>query len=169
MKFCPECGNPVQVKHIDGADRFICSNNQCNYVHWNNPVPVVAALVKLNSKYIIARNAQWPKGIFSLITGYLEAGEDVESAVLREVNEELGLEGVIVQYLGHYTFREKNQIILAFEVAATGEIQTNHELAEIKQLSVEELLNYDFQPLYITEQIINAWSKAKPAIIDNQS
>jgi NADH pyrophosphatase NudC (nudix superfamily) len=158
MKFCPECGNNLISKHRDGARRFVCGNSNCSYIHWNNPIPVVAALVKLNDKYIIARNAQWPGEIYSLITGYLEYGENVEEAALREVNEELGLEGKIERFLGHYTFSKKNQLIIAFEVHATGSIQTSDEIAAIKALSEAELKEYDFRPLYITEQIITKWS-----------
>jgi len=159
MKFCPECGSKLSSKVIDGASRVICENSDCGFVHWNNPTPVVAALVKFNDKYIIAQNALWPKGVFSGITGYLEQGETPEHAVVREVKEELNLEGKIHRFLGHFDFKEKNQLIIAYEIHATGQLQINHELAEIKQLSAKELLEYDFHPLYITEGIIKVWGK----------
>jgi NADH pyrophosphatase NudC (nudix superfamily) len=158
MKFCPECGSRVVKKQIDGASRFICSSADCNYIAWNNPVPVVAALVKLNDNYILARNSQWPRGLFSLITGYLESGENVEEAVLREVKEELGLEGRLVGFIGHTTFRRKNQLLIAFEVEASGSIQKNHEIAETIELSAQELKSYNFSQLAITEQIIKNWA-----------
>jgi len=155
MNFCPECG--AKIQKTEKSPRFECGEKNCSYVHWNNPLPVVAALVKHNEKYLIARNAQWPKRIFSLITGYLEAGEDTEKAILREVKEELNLNGKVSNYLGHYTFFEQNQIIIAFEVEATGVLKTNHELAETKYLTSTELAQYDFQPLYITEKVIQQW------------
>ena len=157
MKFCPECGTKISKDIIESSNRFECSN--CNYVHWNNPIPVIAALVKHNGKYLIARNVQWPKNIFSLITGYLEAKEEIEDAILREVKEELNLTGIITNYLGHHSFFEQNQIIIAFEVEATGNLKTNHELADTKYLTSEELAKYNFHPLYITEKIIKKWSK----------
>ncbi len=159
MKFCPECGNKLYTKVIDGASRQVCENSDCSFVYWNNPIPVVAALVQYKDKYILARNTAWPKGVFSGITGYLEQGESPEQAVVREVKEELNLEGKVTRFLGHFNFKEKNQLIIAFEVHATGELHTNHELAEIKHLTSDELLKYDFRPLYITQGIIKAWSK----------
>ncbi|MDH5180341.1 MAG: NUDIX domain-containing protein [Gammaproteobacteria bacterium] len=159
MNFCPECGSKVEAKQIDHALRFVCINNECAGIYWNNPTPVVAALVKSGGDYILARNKSWPKGIFSLITGYLEAGEEAEAAVLREVSEELGLTGEVVHYLGHHMFKEKNQLILAFEVHATGTIVPGEELAEIKQVSVGELAAYNFKPLYITEAVIAQWRR----------
>jgi len=159
MKFCPNCANPLIKKYIDGSSKLACSNEACSFVYWNNPVPVVAALVEYNQTYIIARNVLWPKKIFSVITGYLEQNETPEDAVLREVSEELGLSGNIRRHIGNYTFREKNQVILCYEVEATGTITTNHELAEIRLLTPAELLEYDFSPLYITQNIIHDWAK----------
>lgn len=159
MKFCLKCGSELNAKDIDGHERYVCSNEGCGFIYWNNPIPVVAALVAHNDKYIVARNTLWPKGIFSVITGYLETNETPEEAVTREVFEELGLAGKIKRHVGNYAFKEKNQVILCYEVEASGTIETNHELAEIKRLSPEELAGYDFSPLYITEEIIDDWVK----------
>ncbi|MEJ2612904.1 MAG: NUDIX domain-containing protein [Candidatus Thiodiazotropha sp.] len=158
MRFCTKCGSDLLVKTIDGASRLVCTNADCDYTVWNNPVPVVAALVKLNDNYILARNTQWPHGVYSLITGYLESNENVEDAVLREVEEELGLKGRVEKFLGHYTFQKKNQLIIAFEIHATGIVCTNDEIAETIQLSAEELTSYDFRKLKITEQVIKSWA-----------
>lgn len=158
MKYCSNCGNELTTEHIDGSLRYVCSSDTCGLIFWNNPTPVVAALVMLNNKYIIARNSSWPKSIFSIITGYLEEGENPEDAVIREVSEELGLNGNIRRFIGNYAFKEKNQVILCYEVEAFGNISTNHELAEIKELSASELAEYDFSPLYITERIKHDWS-----------
>ena len=77
--------------------------------------------------------------------------------MVREVAEELGLEGKIKRFIGHYSFFEKNQLILCYEIEAAGALKLNHELLEMKQLSPEELSDYDFRPLYITEKIIEDW------------
>jgi NADH pyrophosphatase NudC (nudix superfamily) len=52
-----------------------CPDDTCGYAHWNNPLPVVAAIVELDGKILLARNAAWPEGMFALITGFLENGE----------------------------------------------------------------------------------------------
>ncbi|VAW96267.1 hypothetical protein MNBD_GAMMA22-1272 [hydrothermal vent metagenome] len=158
MKYCPECKADIEIKSIDGEPRKVCSNTNCEFVFWNNPVPVVAALVELNGEYVIARNASWPEGVFSVIAGYLEAGETPEQAVIRELEEELGLSGNIQRYIGSYSFFEKNQLIIAYEVQAAGHIEINYELAQVKLLSDIELANYDFSPLEITAKIVSDWS-----------
>ena len=131
-----------------------CSSTQCNFVLWENPTPVVAALVQLDQHFILARNANWPPGQFSILTGYLEKHEAPESAVLREVKEELGLDAEIKQFIGHYPFVAKNQLIIAYWVDGHGPITLDDELAEYKRLGHEVLSRYDFGPFLLTRQII---------------
>ena len=126
-------------------------------MHWDNPVPVVAALIEFQGKIVLARNSQWPEGVFSLITGYLERNETPEEAVVREVKEELGLDSKVQELLGCYSFIEKNQIILAHWVVATGELETGDEVAEIKILSRNELELWQFGCLALTSTIAKQW------------
>jgi len=79
---CPECGIKINKQVLKESKHFKRVDDNCNYVQWNNPIPVVTALVKHNGKYIVARNAQWPKKIFFLITGFLESGEKVVVGLL---------------------------------------------------------------------------------------
>lgn len=157
FKFCPRCASPLQPRTHDTGVRLSCTHPDCGFVHWDNPLPVVAALVEYQGQFILARNAKWPRRIFSVISGYLEKNESPEQAVIREVKEELNLEGMVTRFIGHYPFAEQNQLILAYAVQATGALEPNHELAEIKRLSLEELKAYDFAPLYITTAIVNDW------------
>lgn len=138
-QFCLYCGSRLQTADLAGQTRLRCSAADCTYVHWNNPVPVVAAIVEMAGVVILARNRAWPEQMFGLITGFLEKGETPHAAVVREVQEELGLDAVTVQFIGHYPFFEMNQLLLAFHVPAQGEIVLNEELAAIKRVPVERL------------------------------
>lgn len=155
--YCPLCAARLETRLIDGVERKACSAPGCDYVNWGNPLPVVAALVEYQGQILMARNVKWPRGIFSLITGFLERKETPQQAVIREVKEELGLESEVTGFIGHYVFGEMNQIIMAFAVRASGEIMINSELAEIKLVPVEKLRNYDFGPLYITTAVVRDW------------
>jgi NADH pyrophosphatase NudC (nudix superfamily) len=132
-------------------------------VHWDNPVPVVAALVEYRGKVVLARNEQWPEGLFSLITGYLERDETPEAAVLREVKEELGLDGKVQALLGCHALTEKNQVILAHWVTATGELTTGSEIAETRLVSREELAQWPFGRLALTSAIVRQWLETTAA------
>jgi NADH pyrophosphatase NudC (nudix superfamily) len=60
-----------------GSRRRVCSDTACGFVQRTNPTPAVGALVEHDGDIILARNARWPEGWFALITGYLEAEEDL--------------------------------------------------------------------------------------------
>ena len=142
---------------IDGVGRLACSSSECGFVHWNNPIPVVAGIIQYEGKYIIARNAKWPSGMFSMVTGFLEKGEAPEQAILRETHEELGLLGESVEFIGHYAFLEFNQLVMAFAVKAHGNLAPRDEIAEVKVLSKSELETYDFGRLKLTSKIVAQW------------
>lgn len=162
INYCPKCASKLDTKLIEGIARKACSSPDCGFIYWNNPLPVVAALIEYQGQIILARNTKWPRGIFSLVTGFLERKETPEQAVIREVKEELGLDSEVMSFVGHYPFSEMNQIILAFSVRATGELKRNDEIAETKLVSVEALRAYDFGPLYITSAIAKAWLDKTP-------
>ena len=161
MKFCPMCGSQLQWRDSGEQPRLVCPAPACGFVHWNNPTPVVAALVYLDDQVVLARNATWPEGFFSLITGYLEENETPADCVVREVREELNLEVLEKTFIGHYIFKAKNQLIIAFAVRAEGEIKLNEELLEFIKIPAPELTRYDFKPLYISQAIVTDWLKRK--------
>ena len=82
--------------------------------------------------------------LFGLMTGFLERGESPEEGVLRELREELGVEGTIVRLIGVYPFAMRNEVIIAFHVIARGEITRGDEIAEIKRVAPEKLRAWEF-------------------------
>lgn len=138
FNYCPCCAAPLAWSHHGDQQRQACT--RCNYVHWDNPIPVVAAIVEHEGKIVLARNALWPPGMFALITGFMEKIDpSPEQAALREVQEELGLEGEIAGFVGHYRFQRMNQIILAYHVRAHGAIKLDAELTEYRHEAPETL------------------------------
>lgn len=144
-------------RRLDGVERRACVTPGCGFVHWDNPVPVVAALVQYQGKIVLGRNSRWPEGMFSLVTGYLERNETAEQAVVREVKEEIGLDGRVRVFLGCYSLLEKNQIILAHWVIATGELATGSEISEVRILSRDQLKNWQFGHLRLTAAVARDW------------
>ncbi|HRC61208.1 MAG TPA: NUDIX domain-containing protein [Candidatus Propionivibrio aalborgensis] len=157
MKYCPLCRSDLENRPVDGVVRLACSSVECQFVSWNNPIPVVAGLVRHEGQYLLARNATWPQGMFSMITGFLEQGESPESAILRETEEELGLKGSECKFIGHYAHPRFNQLIIAFAVEASGDVKLNDEIAEVRMVSPEELATYDFGRLGLIRTIVTHW------------
>jgi len=126
-------------------------------VHWGNPVPVVASLVRLSDNYVLARNASWPAGLFSFLTGFIENGEAPESAAVRETQEELGVRARSAHLIGHFPLPQLNQLVIAYEVRAAGELTPSDEIAEVKVISPTELATFNFGPLSLTREIVSSW------------
>ena len=143
FRYCPVCAAGLAVSDIDGRARAACS--ACGFVHWNNPVPVVAALVEMASgDLVLVHNKSWAPRVLGLVTGFVEAGESPEQAVLREVREELGLEASLGGLIGLYPFSAMNQLIIAYHVRATGEICLGDELDQYKLISPTALKPWSF-------------------------
>ncbi|MGA0557595.1 NUDIX domain-containing protein [Larkinella sp. VNQ87] len=145
MNYCPQCGNVLVVGVAGGRERLLCSA-ACGYVYWNNPLPVVGAIVEYeNDTVVLIQNRGWPADWFGLVTGFLEAGEQPDQAVLREIKEETGLDAEIVERLGLYTFYQRNEIIVVYHVRARGEIQLDEEeLQAYKLVPIKELKPWPF-------------------------
>ncbi len=138
-QFCPYCATPLEEQEHGGKSRLACPKG--DFVHWDNPTPVVAAVVERQGKVVLVQSIGWPQEWFGLVTGFLEKGEKVEEAVLREVQEELGLEAKLGEFLGLYTFTRMNQLIIAYHVEAQeGEIHLQEsELAAYREVPIAEL------------------------------
>jgi NAD+ diphosphatase len=124
---------------MEGRERLACSSESCAYVFYDNPTPVVAALVEHGPTVLLVRGKGWPEKWYGLVTGFLEKDESPEQGVLREVREELGLRGEIISFIGAYAFAEMNQLILAYHVRAQGEIALGEELAGVKAVPPDKL------------------------------
>lgn len=144
FRYCPECGAQLTTRNEGGLPRPACSTADCGFVLWDNPVTVVAALVEFDGRILLARNVAWPEKQFGLIAGYLERDETPESAVVRELGEELGLQAESVALIGHYAFSGKNQLIIAYFIRAIGEIRLNEELAEYRLIEPDKLKAWEF-------------------------
>ncbi len=133
--YCPRCGKPLAFLFDGERDRNTCES--CGFIHYDNPLPVVAAVVEHEGRIILANNRAWPPKMFGLVTGFLEAGETPEEGVAREVKEELDLDAQAVKLIGVYPFRRKNELILGYHVVATGEIKLSEELAAFRSVEPE--------------------------------
>lgn len=136
MRYCPHCGNPLMDLPYMGDVRLACPDVACGFVHWDNPVPVVMAVVEYlegegeTGRILLARNRAWAEGVLGLIAGYLERHEHPAEGAVREVLEETGLVAESATLIGNYPFERKNQVLLVYHVRARGEVVLNEELAE---------------------------------------
>lgn len=143
-RFCPTCARPLAEKEHGGRARPACPDPDCGYVFWDNPLPVVAGLVEHEGRVILIQNKGWPESWFGLVTGFLERDETPEQAVLREVKEELSLDGEVARLIGVYDFQQRNEVIIAYHVRARGTIALGEELAAHKAVEPDKLRPWPF-------------------------
>ena len=144
FKFCPQCTTALALieQLEDGGPKTRLRCTACDFTHWNNPTPVLAAVVECvdrGGQVLLARNAAWTHRMFALITGFMEAGETPQEGVAREVTEETRLSVDAVALIGVYDFQRMNQVIIAYHAQARGEIVLSPELAEYKLFSPSDV------------------------------
>ena len=135
--FCPVCATPLRLlsQHEDGGPKARLRCPACAWTHWNNPTPVLAAVIELadrDGQLLLARNAAWPGRSFGLITGFMEADESPQEGITREIAEETSLTVDRLDLIGVYDFQRMNQVIVAYHALAHGQITLSPELAEYR-------------------------------------
>ena len=116
----------------------------------------------------MARNAAWPSGRFALITGFMEAGEDPQEGIRREIFEETHLEANTLSLVGVYEFIKKNQLIIAYHAKADGQIKLSPELLEYRLYNPQDIVCWpagtgyavaDWQRSLGIEPVFKSWEE----------
>ena len=134
---CPTCTSKLNIN----ADGYLeCASEECSFIFYNNPTPVVAAIVEYQPNHVVlAHNKLWPPKWYGLITGFVGEYENPNDTVVREVKEELGLDAEIIEFVGHYTFKRMNQMIMAYHLKASGTIVLNEELDDYRVIPFDKV------------------------------
>ena len=89
--FCCRCATPMAASQLGGREREQCP--ACGFVAWRNPAPVGLAVIEHAGQLVLIRRREPPlAGYWAPPAGYVECGESVPQAVMRESLEECGLE-----------------------------------------------------------------------------
>ena len=133
-RFCQACATPladIELMEDSGpTTRLRCPS--CGWTHWNNPTPVLAAIVEYRGQVLLARNAAWTNNMYALITGFMEAGESPQEGVARAVKEETNLDVSALDLVGVYDFQRMNQVLIVYHAVADGEVVLSPELADYR-------------------------------------
>jgi len=145
FRFCPSCAS----EKIDslGKNAMLCSSCGCTYFH--NTASAVAAIIEIDGKLLLTIRAHEPKaGMYDLPGGFVEYGESVEIACVREVREELGIDVAIQSYVGSFanryeykgiTYFTNDAIFICHPVDESAAIEPNDEILEWKLISPKDI------------------------------
>ena len=122
-KYCSQCGHDVAAQVVNGRPRAVCP--ACGVVHYENPLPVAAAIVLNASREVllVKRKREPYQGSWCLPMGFAELGETIAAAAQRELQEETGIDSSVLRLLDADSFESGHYgdlLIVTFELRKTG-------------------------------------------------
>ncbi len=138
-RFCGLCGSPTRPERAGHVIR--CTNPDCAQQIFPRIEPAVIVLVTDGERALLGRQPTWPPGRYSTIAGFVEPGESLEDAVVREVLEETGVRVKRVDYHSSQPWPFPSSLMLGFHAVAeaNASIQVGGELDDVRWFSREEL------------------------------
>lgn len=156
-RFCGRCA--TETVEAPGERAVRCPS--CGLLAFPRLAPAVIMLVERPSDgaALLARNVNFPGGMFSALAGFVEPGETLESAVRREILEEVGIEVGDVRYFGSQPWPFPHQLMIGFFATyAAGDIVCDTtEIAEADWFTVDTLPNHPPKGMSIAGSLIEDW------------
>ncbi|MGP8152829.1 MAG: NUDIX hydrolase [Smithella sp.] len=160
-QFCLYCGGTTIKKHEDNVRRDFCP--ACNSYFYENPLPVVSAILESSRRILLVKRDRPPsKGLWCLPTGFAEAGESIEEAALRELEEETGIKGKIIKLLDVDSYKSRfygDLLFLTFIVEQSGgKLTAGDDCSQARFWSVNKLPPLAFRS---NKRAVDAYIKSK--------
>jgi len=123
-QFCGMCGHATEHAENERAKR--CP--KCGHTSYPRISPaIIVAVVKDEGQLLLAHAKHFPEGLYSVIAGFVEAGETFEEAVCREVKEEVNIDVADIRYFGNQPWPFPDSLMVAFTAKyAGGDIQPDN-------------------------------------------
>jgi NAD+ diphosphatase len=136
-QFCGKCSTPTQT--MDNEMAKICP--ECGFINHTRLSPAVITAIINEDKILMAKHSYGLKNRYSLIAGFLEAGETLEEGVEREIMEEVGLKVKDIKYFGSQPWPFPNSLMIGFTANYDeGEINVDgKEILDAKWFEVDEV------------------------------
>jgi NAD+ diphosphatase len=162
QRHCGVCGAatvPRSAGHV-----LVCTNEACRSEFFPRIDPAIIVLVTDGSQALLGRQASWPKNRYSALAGFVEPGESLEEAAVREVEEETGVRIDTVRYFGSQPWPFPASLMLGFHAqadAGAGTLRLDGELEDARWFQLEELRQAAtllLPPAHtIARRLIEAW------------
>ena len=101
MKYCPRCGAELGWKFDGGRERPACQAEGCRFIHFGDfSIGCGGVVIRDNKALLIQRGINPNRGAWQIPGGYVEADEEILTAVEREVLEEAGVVARVLDVVG---------------------------------------------------------------------
>jgi NAD+ diphosphatase len=159
-RFCPNCGAATQA--VDAGHARLCTGESCGKQHFPRVEPAIIVLITRGDLCLLGRQSSWrPRG-YSTIAGFVEPGESLEDAVIREAYEETGVNVTNVRYFASQPWPFPSALMLGF-FAQTGSREVtlhDEELEEALWVSRDDIRSGKIlisPPVSIAYALIRDW------------
>jgi NAD+ diphosphatase len=153
-RFCGRCGTPTEQQ--DGERAMRCPS--CGLLAFPRLAPAMITLVTRGDQALLARGVQFRSPVYSCLAGFVEPGESLEGAVVREVREEVGVEVGNVRYWGSQPWPFPHSLMVGFTADwQSGEIDIDPaEIVDAQWFRRDELPPIPPR-ISIARKLIDAW------------
>ena len=143
FRFCPHCGGAFNARILKEGDpaRLVC--DRCGFVFYLDPKVAVGTIIRtVDHEIVLCRRAIEPGyGRWVFPGGYVDRGEKLEEAAIREAREECGLDVELEGLVSLHSYRGKTPIIIVWAARAVGgELQVaDEESLEVRRFRAETI------------------------------
>lgn len=139
IRYCPQCAGQMLEKVVDSKPRAVCDS--CGFIFYQGPKLAVAVIVIDGKKILLnKRDIEPQRGLWSFPSGYVDVGESVEEAAVRETREETGLEVRLDGLVGVYSHRERPVVLIVYAgTVIGGELIIGNEVQDIGFFDLHDL------------------------------
>ena len=143
-KFCHRCGHTLQMELVNGDQRPRCPS--CGTVVYFDPKIAAVVLVSQGGELLFVRRAIEPMlGRWSFPSGYVDRGEVVENAAVREVREETNLDVELTGLVGVYSSDGVSVVLIAYAACVTGgKLRAGDETQDVRFFPINALPDLPF-------------------------
>lgn len=140
-QYCGACGAATRPR--EGGHCRQCSNTECGTKHFPRTDPAIIVLVTHGDRCLLGHQRGWPDGMYSTLAGFVEPGETLEQAVIREVKEEAGVTVIDARYWKSQPWPFPSSLMLAFHATAVDDVIAvdGTEIESARWYTREELLH----------------------------
>ena len=144
-KFCPVCGSPLEprVLKITEPKRLVCTNAACGFVFYLDPKIAVGTIIRIGDqgRIVLVKRAIEPGyGKWVFPGGYVDRGEEITLAALREAREEAGIDVRLDHLVNIYSYAGRSPVIVVYAATMiSGELAVDDEGLEIREFDLDEI------------------------------